>query len=160
MRLPLLTATIATLGLLGCAADPTAPTSADLGLFLARTGSESMPFTQEVPVCSGEFVAIVGTTQVAAAERQGKNGTVASLRLTSRGTGVGMESGARYQFHDSFTLRVSPNAGGGDEVTDVQTLKLIGQGGAPDQHFSVRYRLRVNGAGLQTETVDVTNRCR
>lgn len=162
MRLPLLAATVAAVGLLGCtAADPVAPSAPDFGLFLARSANEHTPFGPvEVTACSGESVTVAGVSHVMAAERSSKSGTVATLRLTSRGEGVGSESGARYRFHDAFTLTVRPNAGGGDEVTDVQTIRLVGQGAVPDRFFRVRYRLRIDGAGVQTETVQVTDRCR
>lgn len=160
MRLSMLAATAAAIGLLGCAADATAPATPDLGLFLARSVNEFTPFGPvDITACSGEAVTVAGISHVAAAERQSKAGTVATLRLTSRGEGVGTESGARYLFHDSFTLDVRPNAAGGDSMTDVQTIRLIGQGQVPDRIFRVRYRLRINGAGVQTETVQVTDRC-
>jgi len=163
MRLSTLSiAAVAAAGLIACGEGPSSPLGPDAAPDLARTANEVMPFgPMEMRSCSGEWVALTGTTHVVALENPSATRPASSVRFTTKGVGVGVQSDASYTFHETFALAVRSNgADTGDDMTDVVTTRLIGQGKTPDTHVSVRYRLRIVGPGKATvETVAVNERC-
>lgn len=162
MRLASPLALLVALAAGGCseAAAPVAPVAPPL---LAVTANEVTPFGPiDVRACSGEYVSVAGRTHVLASEQQTPRGTSATLRFTTRGEGIAPVSGVRYTFHDAFALAVRGNGpDAADDMTDVVSMRLIGQGSAEDLHMSVRYRLKVSGNGRFTaETIVVNEDCR
>ena len=153
---------VAAAGLIACGEGTSAPSGPDVAPDLARTANEVIPFgPMEVKACSGEWVAVSGTTHVLALDNPSPSRPSSSIRFTTKGVGVGMQSDARYSFRETFSLSVRSNGtDGGDDITDVVTTRLIGQGTTPDTHYSVRYRVRIVGPGKATvETVAVHEHC-
>jgi hypothetical protein len=111
--------------------------------------------TCEEDVVGTGWVHVLSTETISAADD-----TSSMLHFNARGTGIGLTSGAKYRFNDTFKVQMHMNAPL-PAIADFQdVLNLIGLGGTADLHIRTTIRVTVNANGEIVVAVnDVKQRC-
>ena len=137
--------------LAGCDDPATAPRPVSYAPQLAVVTNERFPFAFTVAACNGELVDISGTSQHVVTQTTTPSGNEhVTDHITTRGTGIGQTTGARYLLREVAT-RTQTIAGPLPETfTFEDTGGLIGQGGAADLRFKLLFHVTVNANGETT----------
>jgi hypothetical protein len=113
--------------------------------FAARPNPSFQPFSFVVTSCI-EPVLVTGTFHQVTRGVPGPDGDPHILfHINAKGTGVGQETGARYQWNDR--LFDHSNLVGAETFVLNDHTRLIGQGGAPNIVLHVRAKLTVRPDG-------------
>ena len=75
-----------------------------------------------------------------------------SAVVVEKGMGVGLTTGAKYEWNDAIndSFHFDTRDGAPYTETFTRSFRLIGQGGVPDRRFNVRFHVTVNANGVVT----------
>ncbi|WP_373495174.1 hypothetical protein [Aquiflexum sp.] len=119
----------------------------------AQSSQDRIPFSTTVDFC-GELVDVDGEFHFVSNSVFSNNGNVMlKYHVNGKGTGVGQDSGAVYQWNEVSNQTF--NASKGINYTVTQTFMMIGQGKAPNRKVHLTYHITINANGELT--VDVYN---
>jgi hypothetical protein len=104
------------------------------------------------PPCNSEPTESHGTVHIVFSETVTPSGRVnLNLHGNANGTGVGLDTGAKYQWNDAFNGNLSDGTDGLPHIeTFVQRIRLIGQGQVPDGYFDLLFHITINPNGDAT----------
>ena len=145
--------------LVGCDRSPTdprhTPDRPGLGVFLVN--EQDQPFDFDVQGCT-EVVHVSGTLHIALVSSVAPTGEATDrFHTTAKGIGVGLRSGAAYQWTDvidavQHTQLPSPRV-----ISQLQTMTLIGKGGVPDLVVRAKFQFIRNDDGQPTVVIQEFN---
>lgn len=121
--------------------------------------NEQFPFNALINFC-GEDIYFEGVFHVNISENIAANGSFhAKYHINAKGTGVGLSSGATYQWNDSINESFNGNVG--ETYTFNQSWKIIGQGQAPNFKLNDHFHITINANGDVTAIVsDFSAECK
>lgn len=111
----------------------------------------------------GEVVDIAGWVEIKQVQvRRGRNDSGIAWHVNGRGSGEGLITGAKYNWHSNTLMRLTGSEWNGQFSNQThQRVRLIGQGDAPNYHFTLHMHLTKNANGDLTtffRVLDVTCR--
>jgi hypothetical protein len=106
-----------------------------------------------IPPCNGEPVEGTGIFHLLVSSTVAPSGRVSgTFHINAKGKGVGLVTGAKYEWNDAINESFSFDSRDGAPFTDTftQSFRLIGQSDVPDRRFDVRFHVTVNANGEVT----------
>jgi hypothetical protein len=119
--------------------------------------NQTQPFSTIVNVC-GEDIQVEGVFhQVVSGNISGNGNYHSKFHINAKGTGIGLVSGAKYQWNDAINENLNLTQGGSGccgNQTISQQLRIIGQGSAPNFLLTSLTHVTVNANGDFTVFTD------
>jgi hypothetical protein len=111
------------------------------------------PFVFFIPPCNGEAIEGSGIFHLVVSSTVTPSGRVSgTFHINAKGKGVGLVTGAKYEWNDAINESFSFDSEDGAPFTDTftQNFRLIGQSDVPDRRINVRFHITINANGEVT----------